>query len=128
MPRPRQPGLLPDAGGSMVYLYLAVAIVSEVIATTALQASNGFSRPGPSAVTVVGYGLAFYLLSLTLRTMPVGVVYAIWSGAGIVLVAVAAWVLYRQTLDWPAVLGMALIVAGILVINLFSSTTHSAGP
>lgn len=113
----------------MVYLYLSIAIVSEVIGTTALQASDGFTRPGPAAITVVGYGLAFYFMSLTLRSMPVGVVYAIWSGAGIVLVAAAAWVLYRQALDLAALLGMALIVAGILVINLFSNTTgHPTGP
>lgn len=111
----------------LAYLYLSVAIVSEVIGTTALQASDGFTRPGLAVVTVVGYGLAFYFMSLTLRTMPVGIVYAIWSGAGIVLVSLAAWVLYRQALDWPAALGMALIVAGILVINLFSRTAHATG-
>ena len=112
----------------MVYLYLSIAIVAEVIGTTALQASNGFTRPGPAAITVAGYALAFYFMSLTLRSMPVGIVYAIWSGAGIVLVAAAAWVLYRQALDWPAILGMALIIAGILVINLFSNTTaHPSG-
>lgn len=111
----------------MVYLYLVVAILSEVVGTTALQASNGFTRPGPSAVTVIGYALAFYFMSLTLRALPVGIVYAIWSGAGIVLIAAAAWILYGQALDAPALIGMALIIAGILVINLFSSTaTHSA--
>ena len=113
----------------MTYLYLSVAIVSEVIGTTALQASDGFTRPGPSVVTVVGYALAFYFMSLTLRSMPVGIVYAIWSGAGIVLVAAAAWVLYRQALDWPAVLGMALIIVGIVVINLFSDAAgHRPAP
>jgi small multidrug resistance pump len=106
----------------MNVLYLTVAIVLEVIATSALKASDGFTRLQPSLLTLAGYGLAFYFLSLTLRTMPIGVVYAIWSGAGIVLIAMIGWVYYRQGLDWPAILGLALIVAGVAVINLFSKT------
>jgi small multidrug resistance pump len=109
----------------MSWLHLAVAIVAEVIATSALKASEGFSRPWPAAITVVGYGIAFFFLSLTLRAIPVGVAYAVWSGVGIVLISAAAWVLYRQSLDAPALIGMGLILAGVLVINLFSrSAAH----
>jgi small multidrug resistance pump len=102
------------------YLYLLVAILSEVVATSALKASNGFSVLLPSLITVAGYCLAFYFLSLTLRTIPVGIVYAIWSGLGIVLIAVVGAVWFRQSLDWPAILGLALILAGVVVINVFS--------
>ncbi|TWI64489.1 small multidrug resistance pump [Pseudoduganella lurida] len=107
----------------MNWLFLAIAIVAEVIATSALKASEGFARPWPSAVVVVGYGLAFYLLSQTLRTIPMGVVYAIWSGAGIVLITLAGYVLYRQRLDTPALVGIGLIVAGVVVMQVFSKTT-----
>jgi small multidrug resistance pump len=103
-----------------VYLYLIVAIAFEVVATTALKATEGFTRPGPSALTLIGYALAFYFLALTLRVMPVGIVYAIWSGAGIVLVTAIAWVYYRQVIDLPGLVGIGLIMAGVLVINLFS--------
>ncbi|KAF7597765.1 MAG: QacE family quaternary ammonium compound efflux SMR transporter [Candidatus Dactylopiibacterium carminicum] len=104
---------------------LAVAIVCEVIATSALKASAGFSRPLPSVLVVLGYGAAFYLLTIVLRSIPVGVAYAIWSGAGIVLVSLVGWLLYRQSLDTPAILGIGLILAGVLVLNLFSrSAAH----
>lgn len=107
------------------YLYLSVAIVAEVIATSALKASDGFSKSLPSTVVVVGYGIAFYFLSLVLKTVPVGVAYAIWSGAGIVLIALVGWLVLKQTLDAPALAGMALIVAGVAVIQLFSrSAAH----
>lgn len=106
----------------IAYLYLAVAIGAEVIATTALRAAQGFTVLVPSAISVVGYVIAFYFLSLTLKTMPVGIAYAIWSGIGIVLISLAGWLLYRQVLDLPAILGMALIMAGVIVINLFSKT------
>lgn len=105
------------------WLFLAIAIVSETIATSALKASEGFSRAWPSTVVVVGYGIAFYFLSLTLRTIPVGVAYAVWSGAGIVLIALAGWLVYGQKLDLPALVGMGLIVAGVIVMNVFSKTT-----
>ncbi|WP_187774752.1 DMT family transporter [Billgrantia pellis] len=107
----------------MAYLYLALAIVAEVIATSALKASDGFSRLGPSLVSVVGYGVAFFLLSLVLRTVPVGIAYALWAGLGIVLVALVGVLMYGQRPDLPAVLGIALIVAGVLVIQLFSRVT-----
>lgn len=105
------------------YMALGLAIVAEVIATSALKASEGFTRPGPSAIVVLSYGLAFYCLSLTLKTVPVGVAYAVWSGLGIVLITVAGYVLYRQRIDAAALIGMALIVAGVAVIQLFSKTT-----
>jgi small multidrug resistance pump len=104
------------------WIYLAVAIVAEVIATSALKASDGFSRLVPSLVVVVGYIIAFYCLSLTLRTIPVGVVYAIWSGVGIVLIALVGYFVFHQPLDAAALLGIALILAGVLIINLFSRT------
>ncbi len=106
------------------YAYLAVAIVSEVIATTALKASDGFTQFWPSVVTVIGYAIAFYCLALTLRVIPTGVAYAIWSGVGIVLISVVGWLAFKQSLDLPAILGMGLIVAGVVVINVFSSTVH----
>lgn len=102
------------------YVWLAIAIVAEVIATSALRASNGFTRLVPSVIVASGYLLAFYGLSLTLKSVPVGIAYAVWSGVGIVLVTLAAIVLYRQLPDWPALLGIALIIAGVLVLNLFS--------
>ncbi|SDQ35955.1 small multidrug resistance pump [Pseudoxanthomonas sp. CF385] len=102
------------------YVYLALAIAAEVIATSALKASEGFTRTGPSLLVAAGYGVAFYFLSLTLKTVPVGVAYAIWSGAGIVLIALIGWVVLKQPLDLPAMIGMGLIVAGVLVIQLFS--------
>lgn len=107
----------------MKWIFLAVAIISEVIGTSALKASEGFSRLWPSAIVVIGYASAFYFLSLTLKTIPIGVAYAIWSGAGVALIA---WVLYGQALDLPAIIGISLIVAGVVVLNLFSTTvSHS---
>jgi small multidrug resistance pump len=102
------------------YLWLAIAIVAEVIGTSALRASAGFTRLAPSLVVVGGYGVAFYCLSLTLKSMPVGIVYAIGSGGGIVLITLVAIVLYRQVPDVGAVIGLSLIVAGVVVLNLFS--------
>ncbi|CAB3805066.1 Multidrug transporter EmrE [Paraburkholderia ultramafica] len=102
------------------YVLLSIAIVAEVIATSAMRASEGFSRLLPSAVVVLGYGVAFYCLSLTLRSIPVGIVYAVWSGAGIVLITLVALLLYRQVPDVPAIIGLGLIVSGVAVLNLFS--------
>lgn len=106
------------------WFYLAIAIVSEVMATSALKATEGFSRLIPSVLVVIGYGSAFYFLSLTLRSIPLGVAYAIWSGVGIALVSLVGWLLYRQTIDMAGGVGMAMIVSGVLVINLFSKS-HS---
>lgn len=103
-----------------IYLILAVAILAEVIGTTALARSDGFTRPAAALVSVLAYAIAFWLLSLALRVMPTGVVYALWSGLGIVLITAVAWVGYGQKLDFAAVLGLILILAGVLVINLFS--------
>lgn len=102
------------------YLYLAIAIVAEVIATTSLKAVSGFSRPLPLLLVVGGYGIAFWMMVLVMRTLPVGITYAIWSGLGIVLISLAGWLVYGQRLDLPAMLGIALIIAGVLVIQLFS--------
>ncbi len=106
----------------MGYLYLAIAIAAEVVATGALKASDGFSKLGPSIVVVVGYGIAFFLFSLALKTLTVGVAYAIWAGMGIVLTAIVGVIVFKEIPDTPAVLGMALIVVGVLVINVFSKT------
>ncbi|MEM1078348.1 MAG: SMR family transporter [Pseudomonadota bacterium] len=109
----------------MHYLILIGAITAEVVATSALQASQQFTRLGPSLTVVVGYGISFYLLSLTLKVMPLGIVYALWSGMGLMLVAGIGWLVFGQRLDLPAIIGLVLILAGILVINLFSQTaTH----
>ncbi|MBS7698398.1 MAG: multidrug efflux SMR transporter [Chelatococcus sp.] len=104
----------------MSYIFLLIAIVAEVIATSALKASDSFTRLGPSLLTVAGYALAFYFLSLTLRTMPTGIAYAIWSGVGIVLISAVSWIWFKQSLDWPALLGLSLIIAGVIVVNVFS--------
>ena len=101
----------------MNWLYLAVAVLAEVIATSALKASDGFTRALPVAVLTAGYGLAFFMLSKALRSIPVGVAYAIWSGAGIVLVTVVSAVLFKQRLDTPALIGIALIVLGVMVMQ-----------
>lgn len=109
----------------MAYLYLAIAIVGEVIATSALKASEEFTKLVPSIVVVVGYGIAFYFMTLTIRTLPIGITYAIWSGVGIVLVSVAGAIFYKQILDIPAIIGIGFIVLGVIVINVFSkSVSH----
>ncbi len=105
----------------MQYVYLVIAVVGEVIATTALKSSAGFTNLVPSLVVVSGYAIAFYFLSLTLHAMSVGIAYAIWSGLGIVLVSIIAWVRFGQVLDTAALIGMALILAGVVVINVFSN-------
>lgn len=106
----------------MHWLYLIVAIVCEVAATSALKETDGFSRPLPSAVVVAGYAAAFYFLALTLRTFPIGIVYALWSGVGIVLITIVGWFFYQQKLDLAALAGIGLIIAGVIVINLFSKS------
>ncbi|QDU79948.1 Multidrug transporter EmrE [Polystyrenella longa] len=109
----------------MEYLFLALAIVAEVIGTTALTASQRMTRPFPTLLMIVAYGIAFYLLSLTLEKIPTGIVYAIWSACGIVLISIIGFVMFKQTLDTAALIGMGLIIAGVLVINLFSgSVSH----
>ena len=104
----------------MGYVYLSIAIVAEVIGTSALKASQEFTRLGPSLLVIGGYGVAFYALSLVLKTIPVGIAYAIWAGVGIALISLVGIVMFRQSLDLPAIIGIALIIAGVLVINLFS--------
>ena len=107
----------------MSWLYLFIAITAEVIATTALKASDGFTRWMPSLVTVIGYAIAFYCLALTLRTIPVGVAYAVWSGVGVAAISLIGYVVFKQTLDAPALLGIGLILAGVLILNVFSKTS-----
>jgi small multidrug resistance pump len=108
----------------MTNLYLFIAILAEVIATSALKSAEGFTKLGPSILVVVGYGAAFYLLSLVLRHMTVGVTYAIWSGVGIVLVALVGFVVFREMPDTPAIIGMGMIIAGVTVIHTFSNTVR----
>ncbi|WP_040437121.1 SMR family transporter [Melaminivora alkalimesophila] len=103
-------------------LLLGVAIAAEVVATTALKASQGFTRLAPSLLALAGYGIAFFCLARVMNHMSTGVVYAIWSGLGIFLIAIAGWLLYGQRLDLPALVGMGLIIAGVLVIQLLSRT------
>ncbi|MYN25215.1 SMR family transporter [Duganella levis] len=106
------------------WVALGIAIVSETIATSAMKSSEGFTRLVPSIIVIVGYMVAFYFLSITLKSIPVGIAYAIWSGVGIVLVSLASWILFGQKLDTPALIGMTLIVAGVVVMNVFSKSTH----
>lgn len=108
------------------WIFLSIAIVSEVAATSALKGCEGFTRLWPSVIVLVGYGAALFFLSLTLKTIPVGVVYAIWSGVGIALIALVAWVFFGQSLDVPAIVGLLLIVAGVVVLNVFSTTVPHA--
>lgn len=104
------------------YLFLMIAILAEVAGTTALQKSDGFTRLYPSLFVVIGYGIAFFCLSLALRTIPVGIAYAIWSGIGVALIALIAWLFLDQKLDLPAIVGILLIVTGVIIMNLFSKT------
>lgn len=106
----------------MAWLYLSIAILAEIAGTSFLRASAGFTRPLPSLVVVAGYGAAFYFLSLTLDAIPVGVAYAVWSGVGVTLIALIGWIFLGQPLDAAAVAGMSLIVAGVVVLNVFSRT------
>ncbi|MDO9135015.1 MAG: SMR family transporter [Hydrogenophaga sp.] len=105
------------------WMILGLAIVAEVIGTTALKASENFTRLVPSLIVVVGYGVAFYCLSLVLKSVPVGIAYAVWSGLGIVLITAVAWLLYGQRIDLAGLLGMGLIIAGVVVLNVFSKAT-----
>ena len=105
------------------WMILGLAIVAEVIGTTALKASENFTRLAPSVIVVVGYGVAFYCLSLVLKSVPVGIAYAVWSGLGIVLITAVAWLLYGQRIDLAGLVGMGLIIAGVVVLNVFSKAT-----
>ena len=107
-----------------IYVFLLVAIAAETIGTMGLQASQQFTRLGPSLLAIAGYGVAFYFLGLVLKFLPIGVAYALWSGIGIVLIATMGFAFFGQKLDLPALIGIGLIIAGILVINLFSGTAH----
>jgi multidrug transporter EmrE-like cation transporter len=105
-----------------VYLALGIAITAEVVATTALKSSDGFTRLVPSLIAIAGYGLALYFLTITMKTLPTGVTYAIWAGLGIVLISISSYFIHGQKIDLAGMLGMTLIIAGVAVINLFSNT------
>lgn len=109
----------------MSYWYLALAIVAEVIATSSLKATEEFTKPLPTVLMVIGYLFAFYFMTLAMRTIPLGVTYAIWSGLGIVLISIAGIFLYNEKLDLPALIGMGLIIAGVVVMKLFSKTLNT---
>jgi multidrug transporter EmrE-like cation transporter len=106
------------------WLVLGIAIVAETIATSAMKSSEGFTKLVPSLIVLLGYGIAFYFLSITLRTIPVGIAYAIWSGVGIVLITLVGWVVFGQKMDAPALIGMLLIIAGVVIMNVFSKAGH----
>ncbi len=106
----------------MKWIFLLIAVSGEVVATSALKASEGFTKLAPSAVVVLGYAIAFYFLSLTLDSIPVGISYALWSGVGVVLISLMGWLLFNQTLDLPAMVGILLIIAGVAIINLLSKS------
>jgi len=106
----------------MVWVYLSVAILAEVVATTALKFSEGFSKLAPSLLVILGYAGAFYFLSRVLNQIPISIAYAIWSGAGVALVGIVGWVWLGQKLDFGALAGIGLIISGVIVINLFSNT------
>ena len=108
----------------MTYLYLAIAIAAEIVATTYLKLSDSFTRPLPTAVTVVGYAVAFYFLSLTLRVLPTGIAYAIWSGVGVVVISLIGWLVMGQALNLPTMIGLALIVVGVVIVNLYTPVAH----
>ncbi|MGF2736262.1 SMR family transporter [Marinobacter sp. DUT-1] len=105
------------------WIFLGIAIVAEVLATSALKASDGFTKLGPSVLVVGGYAIAFYFLALTLKAIPVGIAYAVWAGLGVLLVALIGWLAFGQRLDLPAVIGMTLIVSGVLIISLLSKSS-----
>ena len=106
----------------MAYFYLSLAIITEVVGTGALKASKEFTSLGPSLIVVIGYGLSFYFMTLALRSIPLGITYAVWSGVGIVLIAVVGALMYSEIPDLPAIIGMGLIILGVAVIHLFSKT------
>ncbi len=106
----------------MAYLYLTIAVILEVVATLSLKAADEFTKLLPSIVVIVGYGISYYFLMLCLRTIPVGIIYGLWSGFGIVLVAIGGRVIYHQVLDLPAIVGITLIAIGVVTINIFSKT------
>ncbi|NLD94407.1 MAG: multidrug efflux SMR transporter [Fibrobacter sp.] len=106
----------------MKWLFLSIAIFAEAIATSALKSSEGFTKLIPSIVVIAGYGIAFFFLSLTLKSIPIGIAYAIWSGVGITLISIIGYFVFKQQIDFPAIIGISLIISGVIVINMFSKT------
>lgn len=111
-----------NTAGIMKWIFLSIAILAEVIATSALKSSEGFTKLLPSMIVIIGYGVSFFFLSLTLNTIPVGIAYAIWSGTGIILISLIGYFFFKQTLDLQAITGIILIISGVIVINLFSKS------
>ncbi len=109
----------------MKWIYLIIAIVGEIIATSSLKESSGFTRLVPSVITVIGYGITFYFLSLALKQIPMGIAYAVWAGVGILLVALVGYFRFHQKLDTPAIIGMLLIIFGVVIVQAFSKTLSS---
>lgn len=106
----------------MKWIYLGIAIITEVMASSALRASDGFTRVGPTLLLIFGYGVSFYFLSLTLRTIPMGIAYAVWSGVGMFLICMVGWLVFEQKLDLPAIVGLAFIILGVIILNVFSKS------
>ena len=123
-PTPPRPHEIAKPPVLLTYVYLLIAITAEVIATTSLKATEGFTRLVPTLVTLAGYGISFFFLSLVLRVLPTGIAYAIWTGVGIVLVSVVSWLWLKQSLDLPAIIGLGLILAGVVTVTLFSSSVQ----
>jgi len=105
------------------WVLLTIAIVADVVATSSLKLSDGFTRIWPSVVVVAGYGISFYCLSVTMRSIPIGVIYALWSGLGVVLITLVGWLVFKQHLDLPALIGIGLIIAGVVIMNVWSKST-----
>ncbi|GDX64807.1 multidrug transporter [Chlorobiota bacterium] len=109
----------------MKWVFLSIAILAEVVATSALKSAEGFTKLLPSIIVIIGYGIAFFFLSLTLKNIPVGIAYAIWSGAGITLISIIGYFIFKQSLDFPAIIGILFIITGVIIINIFSkSVSH----
>ncbi|MGC8770829.1 MAG: DMT family transporter [Brevinematia bacterium] len=109
----------------MKWIFLSIAILAEVVATSALKSAEGFTKLLPSIIVIIGYGIAFFFLSLTLKNIPVGIAYAIWSGAGITLISIIGYFIFEQSLDFPAIIGILFIITGVIIINIFSkSVSH----
>ena len=108
----------------MAFLYLLIAVIAEVLATSALKATNGFTAPLPIVLTIIGYAIALFFLDLTFKSIPMGLAYALWSGAGIILISTVGWIYFKQQLDFAAVVGLSFMIIGIVIIHVFSKSTH----
>ncbi|SHE39524.1 small multidrug resistance pump [Seinonella peptonophila] len=109
----------------MAYVYLALAIIGELVGTTALKATEGFSKMLPSILVILGYGISFYSLSLSLKHFPLGMTYAIWAGLGTALTAIIGFIMWKESLRWPQLLGILLIIVGVILLNVFKKGTNA---